>query len=185
MTDERVERAFREHPSFERVDDENDEFETTFTSLDGVVSVIGESSGEESEDESDRREYRVAVTTPGIDAVVAGETVAEVVRDGWFETLERRLADAHTVASADEATPPTVEREGEDVVITVDFVQGDPDRAAEDAKAIVEYVEGTWVQGLIPGYDYREPAAGFRERAKQNYDEGDSGPTGDAGGTPL
>ena len=172
MTGENVARAFRQHPSFETVDDE---FEVTFTPLGGVVTIGEESAG-------DAAEYRVVVTAPDIDAVVEGETVADVVRDGWFDTLERRLDDAHTVADAEEATEPTVERKGEDVVVTVTFRRADPERAAEDAKAIVEYVEGTWVQGLIPGYDYRDPAATFRERARQNYDEGGAG---SRGGTPL
>ncbi|MFC7082541.1 DUF5813 family protein [Halorussus caseinilyticus] len=87
---------------------------------------------------------------------------------------ELRLDDAHTVADAD-AAPPEIEREGTgedaEVVVTVAFDREDPERAAEDALAIAEYVEGTWVQGIIPGYDYREPAAGLRERARQNYDE--------------
>jgi hypothetical protein len=190
MTDERVERAFRQHPSFEQSDDgESDatEFETTFTPFETVVTATA------TENDGDTHEYRVVVRAPQIDAVVEGEDVGEVVQSGWFETLERRLDDAHTVADAEGATPPEIEREGtgEDaaVVVTVAFERADPERAAEDAKAIVEYVEGTWVQGLIPGYDYREPAATFRERARQNYDEGGAGGSGGQpggpGGSPL
>ena len=183
MTEERVQRAFREHPAFEQSDDEASEsqsrFETTFTPFAGVVTAT-DAEGEDTE--SDTTEYRVAVRTPVLDAVVEGEEVAEVVQSGWFETLELRLEDAHTVADAEEATPPTVEREGEEVVVRVTFERDDPERAAEDAKAIVEYVEGTWVQGLIPGYDYREPAAQFRERAHQNYDEGGANGRGGSDG---
>ncbi|WP_276279420.1 DUF5813 family protein [Halorussus caseinilyticus] len=164
MTDERVERAFRDHPDFEQTDD--DRFETPAKPFENVVTV--------SDTEGDAREYRLEARTPMLDAVVEGETVAEVVEDGWFETLELRLDDAHTVADAD-AAPPEIEREGTgedaEVVVTVAFDREDPERAAEDALAIAEYVEGTWVQGIIPGYDYREPAAGLRERARQNYDE--------------
>lgn len=182
MTDENVERAFRQHPSFETVDDGTGEFEVTFTPLGGIVTA-GEDSADD--DAPNRREYRVDVTIPDIDAVVEGETVADVVRDGWFDTLQRRLDDAHTVADAGDATEPTVEREGEageEVVVTVAFERADPEGATEDAKAIVEYVEGTWVQGLIPGYDYREPAATFRERATRNDEEGAGGRTDSAGG---
>jgi hypothetical protein len=186
MTDERVERAFREHPDFEQTGE--NEFETAAKPFETVVLVTegedddgGETSGESS------REYRVAVRTPMLDAVVEGETVAEVVESGWFETLERRLEDVHTVAQSD-ATPPSIERErreredgvgGEAVVVTVEFESSDPEQAVEDALAVAEYVEGTWIQGIIPGYDYREPAASLLERARQNYDEGGSdGPGG-------
>ena len=173
MTDERVERAFRRHPAFEKTGE--NEFDTTTTPFEGIVTVPDA-------DSDATAEYRVVVRTPVLDAVVEGEEVAEVVQTGWFETLELRLEDAHTVADAEEVTPPTIERVGEEVVLTVDFERADPERAAEDAKAIVEFVEGTWVQGLIPGYDYREPAASFRERAQQNYDEGGAGGPGNRSG---
>ncbi|WP_202932580.1 DUF5813 family protein [Halorussus salinus] len=180
MTDESVERAFREHPDFEKTGE--GEFETPQKAFPGVVTASEEAAGD------DARRYEVEVRTPMLDAVVEGEEVAAVVEDGWFETLELRLDDAHTVASAD-AEPPEVEREGEEVVVTAALETADPDRAAEDALAIVEYVEGTWVQGIIPGYDYTGPAASLRERARQNYDEGGgpggadgSGGAGGAGG---
>ncbi len=168
MTDQRIERAFREHPDFEKTGE--GEFETPQKAFPGVVTV------DDATDADGTRRYEIEVRTPMLDAVVEGEEVAEVVEDGWFETLELRLDDAHTVATAD-AEPPDVERAGEEVVVTSALESADPDRAAEDALAIVEYVEGTWVQGIIPGYDYREPAASLRERARQNYDEG-GGPGG-------
>ncbi|WP_321112243.1 DUF5813 family protein [Halorussus salinisoli] len=176
MTDERVERAFRRHPDFEQTGE--NEFETPAKPFENVVTVTDTGS----EDDDD---YRVVVRTPMLDAVVEGEEVAEVVEDGWFETLELRLDDTHTVAGTDSAAPPEVERDGDEVVVTVEFESADPERAAEDALAIAEYVEGTWVQGIIPGYDYREPAASLRENARQNYDDGNGGgpgETGDAGG---
>ncbi|WP_162224425.1 DUF5813 family protein [Halorussus amylolyticus] len=179
MTAENIDRAFRQHPAFEKTDDS--EYETTTTPFEGVVTA------EDDESASDGRDYRVVVRTPVLDAVVEGETVAEVVETGWFETLELRLSDAHTVVETDAASPPEIEREGDEVVVTVEFERADPERAAEDAKAVVDYVEGTWVQGIIPGYDYRDPAASLMERATQNYDEDDSGGHGDSpsGGPPL
>ena len=39
-------------------------------------------------------------------------------------------------------------------------------RAVEDAAALVEYVEGTYVQGVIPGYEYGDPVAGLLDRAR-------------------
>ncbi|WP_208023525.1 DUF5813 family protein [Halorussus pelagicus] len=190
MTDERVERAFRQHPDFERIDDSR--FETPEKPFPGVVAA-SEAAG----DGDATSKYRIEVRTPMLDAVVEGEEVAEVVEDGWFETLELRLGDAHTVANAD-AAPPEIEREGEEVVVTVEFASSDPEQAVEDALAVVEYVEGTWVQGIIPGYDYREPAASLRQNARQNDDEdgsggssgpgssgGPTGPAGGSGGAPL
>ncbi|WP_435175750.1 DUF5813 family protein [Halorussus sp. AFM4] len=189
MTDERVERAFRDHPDFEPTDD--GAFETPAKPFENVVSV---------EEDGDAHRYEVVVRTPTLDAAVEGETVADVVEDGWFETLELRLDDAHEVAETDDAAPPEIEREGDEVVVTVEFASDDPERAAEDALAVAEYVEGTWVQGIIPGYDYRDPAASLRERARQNYGEGErgggeggrssgeggeSGPGGPSGGPPL
>jgi hypothetical protein len=120
-----VERAFRLHDGFERDDDT---YVVTTTPFDGRVSL------------SDPIE--VTVRMPTLSAVVSDDSVADVVETGWFETLELRLEDAHTVVSADEATPPT----------------------------IVDFAEGTWMQGLIPGYDYDEPAAGMLNRAHQSHD---------------
>ncbi|USZ67622.1 DUF5813 family protein [Halorussus salilacus] len=177
MTDETVDRAFRQHPSFEKSGEA--EFEYTATPFEGVVTV----SDSEDADDDATREYRVVVRAPVLDAVVEGETVAEVVRSGWFETLERRLADAHTVTRTESASPPDIRRAGEEVVVVVTFAREDPEYAAEDAQAVVDYVEGTWVQGIIPGYDYREPAAGLLERATENYD--DDGQTGPSGAPPL
>jgi hypothetical protein len=178
MTDGQVERAFREHPDFEQVDD--DRFRTPEKPIPGVVTVIPNADADDAEEAGadDTHHYRVVVRTPMLDAVVEGETVAEVVEDGWFETLELRLEDVDTVVNTDSATPPEIELEGDEVVITVEFDRKDPELAAEDALAVVEYVEGTWVQGIIPGYDYSEPAASLRERARQNYDEGGQGGPG-------
>ncbi|WP_276301942.1 DUF5813 family protein [Halorussus lipolyticus] len=176
MTDESVERAFREHPDFEKTAE--NQFETPQKPFPGVVTVTDE------DDTPDAHHYEVEVRAPMLDAVVEGEAVAEVVEDGWFETLELRLDDAYTVTNADSAEPPEIQREGAgedaEVVVTLEFDRENPEYAAEDALAVVEYVEGTWVQGIIPGYDYRDPAAGLRERARQNYDEGGAGGRGDS-----
>jgi len=46
---------------------------------------------------------------------------------------------------------------------------------------VIDYVEGTYVQGVIPGYEYGEPVAGLLDRAQQNADSDDA----TRGGTPL
>ena len=66
-------------------------------------------------------------------------------------------------------------RDGEDVFVTYGFEWADPDRAAGIAKTFVEYVEGTYVEGVVPGYEYQSPVADLLERASQ----------GEGGGTPL
>ncbi|RBI63340.1 hypothetical protein DMJ13_02010 [halophilic archaeon] len=166
MTDEtRARRSFETHDAFERR--ETGEFVATTTPFDATVRTADEDSDGETDGDA-----AVTVRLPTLDAVVAGETVAEVVEDGWYETLERRLDDVHTVARAEDAVPPEIEREGAEVVLTVSF---STTPTPEDALAVVEYAEGTWVQGIVPGYDYREPAAGLIDRARQNYDDGEEG----------
>jgi hypothetical protein len=44
----------------------------------------------------------------------------------------------------------------------------DERRGVDDAAAFINYVEGTYVQGIIPGYDYREPVARLLDRARQD-----------------
>jgi hypothetical protein len=157
MTDEttRATRAFETHGSFEQ--DGPDEFAVTTTPFDATVRTDDD---------------RVTVRLPTLDAVVAGETVADVVERGWYETLERRLDDAHTVAETDDVSPAELTREDDAAVLTVAF-ESTP--SPHDALAVVEYAEGTWLQGVVPGYEYREPAASLVERARQNYDDDGDG----------
>ena len=151
MTDETTRAAFETRASFER--DGPDAFAVTTTRFDATVRTDDD---------------RVTVRLPTLDAVVAGETVADVVEDGWYETLERRLDDVHTVVETDDASPPELTRDDEQVVLVVAYGSTpEPD----DALAVVDYAEGTWLQGVVPGYDYREPAAGLIEQARQSYDD--------------
>ncbi|QLC33044.1 hypothetical protein EFA46_002080 [Halarchaeum sp. CBA1220] len=107
----------------------------------------------------------VTVRVPTLSAAVTEqETVADVVEEGWLETLELRLEDAPNVTRAEEASPPTVEREGGDVVVEA-VIDARAGHAAEDALAVVNYVEGTWFEGIIPGYDYRPDVQDLRDRA--------------------
>ncbi len=99
---------------------------------------------------------------------MAGETVADVVHEGWFETFERRLEDLDG-ARRTEAEPPSVELDerADTVTVRVGFTAVRPDHGAEDAAALVGYVEGTYLEGVIPGYTYREPVAGLLEEARE------------------
>src|SRR6056297_1563348 len=151
MTDETTRATFETHAALEM--DGPDAFAVTTTRFDATVQT-----GDD----------RVTVRLPTLDAVVAGETVADVVEEGWYQTLERRLDDVHTVVATDDASPPELSRDGDQVVLVVAF---DSTPTPDDALAVVDYAEGTWLQGVVPGYDYREPAAGLIEQARKSYDD--------------
>ena len=163
MTDEStaaIERAFERHEAYER---EDDAFVVSTTAFDGRVTVAAGGV------------YTATVRVPTIQATTVDE-VGEAVADGWFDTLQRRLEDAPKATRADvELARFDVERDGEGVFVTYGFESTDPDRAAGIAKTFVEYAEGTYVEGVIPGYEYESPVADLLERASQ----------GEGGGTPL
>ena len=155
MTDELVRAAERElsaHGAFEARDDG---FAVTTTPFEAAVSVEETNGGVD---------FRVEVRVPTIDAAVADEAVAPVVREGWFETFDRRLQDVDGAlyASVDE---PLVSLRAESVEVEAGFHSSRPPQGVEDAKALVDYVEGTYMEGIIPGYDYDEPVAGLLDRA--------------------
>jgi len=111
--------------------------------------------------------WSVVVEVPTIEAAVDG-AVGDAVAAGWFETLERRLDGVTGVTRTDEVAPPTATREDGTVVVETSFApSGDP---ASEALAVVNYVEGTWFQGLIPGYDYVEEVAAMRQDARRHGD---------------
>src|SRR5699024_1299750 len=104
-------------------------------------------------------DYELRVTVPTLDGA-AEETVESVVEDGWFETFSLRVEDAPDATRI--AIPePTVERVDDTVTVTFEFAHDDPVRAAEAAKILAEFVEGTYIEGVVPGYTYRPPVAGL------------------------
>lgn len=159
MTD--IADAFESHPRFERVSDgwapTTNDWDATVTSEDDAV--------------------RVTVEVPLLDEVVEEETVAPVVEDGWYETLERRLEDVAGVTYA-EVPDLQVTRGGRTVTVEV-TLEPRPGKTADDALAVVNYVEGTWFEGVIPGYPYVEKVQAMREQAHQNAQ------AGERSGTPL
>lgn len=151
---DRAESALRRSDAFAV---ENGAFAVTTTELDAQVTVSGGKDGPPV--------YRVTVIAPTIDSVVADESVAGVVADGWADTFERRLVDPHQVGRGLEPIEPIVAVEEEAVTVRMRFRDADPERGGENARALAEFVEGVWVQGLIPGYTYREPAKTLLDRA--------------------
>lgn len=156
MTDlpERVERTFTRHEAYEAADGPT--FAVTTTPFEAVVAVrAGETVTAE-----------VTVWTPTLSAAT-DDHVADVVEDGWLDTFERRMEDADQALSAGREVDPSVSREGDEVVVEASVEAGSPGTAAGDARALVEYAEGTYMEGVIPGYDYVGPVAGLRQRARQ------------------
>ena len=120
-------------------------------------------------------QYRLTVRAPTLDAAVE-EDAGPAVQDGWFETLSLRLEDAPgAVRGAVDLADLGVETVDDEVVATFTFSVGTAGRAPDVAKAIAEYVEGTYMEGVVPGYTYRGPVAEMLSRARQGED-GDSGP---------
>jgi hypothetical protein len=146
MTDD----AFENHGAFEAHD--LHAYAVTTTPFEATVTVDGET-------------VRLSVWLPTLDATVADETVAPVVADGWYDTLQRRLSDVPDVTSTAADIELAVSRE-DDTVVVETAIEPAPGAAADDAKAIVDFVEGTWVQGVVPGYDYEGPAAQLLAKAK-------------------
>jgi hypothetical protein len=174
MTDElpdSTERAFRRHDAFERESTgERGGFRLRTGRFDARVTAV---------DLGDYRVgYTVTVRAPTLAAAAADE-VGEAVRDGWLETMRRRLEDAPKATRADvELSTFEVERDGDEVVVTFGFEWGNADRAAEVAKTFAEYVEGTYVESVVPGYGYEGVVGELLQGASQ-------GEGGRKGGTPL
>ena len=140
------------------VDDAEDgELVVTSTPFDGRIAAVEADDG--------RIEFDVTVTVPTLSAVVA-DGVADVVEDGWLDTFERRIDTIGDVTAAGHDLAPTVERDGDEVVVAESIRDLNERRGLDDAVAVVDYVEGTYVQGVIPGYEYGEPVSGLISRAR-------------------
>ncbi|MWG34066.1 DUF5813 family protein [Halomarina oriensis] len=161
---EQARRAFDGHDAFSEAD-EGYELQTT--------AFGGRVTAEETEGWALR--YALTVGVPTLDAAVE-EDVGEHLEEGWFETYELRLEDAPgAVRDSVDLEGIDVRTEDGDAVATFTFTFGNADRAPDVAKAIAEYVEGTYMEGIVPGFTYRPPVAGLLSKARQGEDGG-SGP---------
>lgn len=141
---ERAERAFEGHDAFER---DGAAFAVTTTKFSGRVTAA--------ETDDWALEYTLTVYTPMLSAAVADETVGEAVEDGWFETYERRLEDAPMATRIDvELDDLTLRREDGEAVAAFTFTHGNADQVPLIAKTFAEYLEGTYAEGIVPGYEY-------------------------------
>jgi len=163
-TPDAVAEAFRDNEAFTV---EDGRFVTETTVCEATVTVAptaGDRAGA----------FTVTVTVPTIDAAAADE-VGSAVASGWYETFALRLEDAFDVATTSDHEPPSVERGGGVVTATFEYRAWRAGDGVADAKVLVDYVEGTYAQGVIPGYDYEGAVASLVERAT-NRAGGDGGP---------
>ncbi|ELZ49576.1 hypothetical protein C464_03841 [Halorubrum coriense DSM 10284] len=158
---DRVRRAFGDHGSFER---DGDGWVSTTTAFDGRVRAEPADEG--------RVRFAVTVRVPTLSAVAA-DGVADVVEDGWADTFERRAVDVGGVTRKDREFDPAVERDGDEITVSYALVDINERRGVDDAGALIDFVEGTYVQGVIPGYEYTAPVSDLLSAARQ---QGGGGP---------
>ncbi|MFB6302689.1 MAG: DUF5813 family protein [Haloferacaceae archaeon] len=154
---DRARRAFRDHDGFEPAPEPHT-FRPVTTPFDVAVSVAGREDGAVG--------FEVVVRVPTLAAAVE-DHVAAVVEDGWYETFELRITDVGDVTRGDHDLDPTVRRAGDEAVVELAYADIDPRRGVADAMAFVNFVEGTYVQGVVPGYEYREPVADILAEARR------------------
>jgi len=144
------------------------QYTITTTVFDATVTVT---------DDDGSAAFAVSVRVPMLDAATA-DRVAPVVEDGWFDTFALRVADVGGALRGSDDLDVDVTREGDEAVISTELTDLDAKRGATDAVAVADYVEGTYVEGIIPGYDYTEPVTALIQRATDAAG-------GSQGGTPL
>jgi len=160
----RVRRAANDHDAVSG-DGPDGTLAVTSTPFDAAIAVAEADDG--------RIEFDVTVSVPTLSAVTEDE-VADVVEDGWLDTFERRIAAVGDVTAAGHDLDLTVERDGDEVTVTESIRDVNERRGLNDAVAVVDFVEGTYVQGVIPGYEYGEPVTGLISSARAaGGDEGD------------
>lgn len=149
--------AFREQPGFHERGEGVFEFEAL--DFEGRVTLDGDT-------------VHLHLELPTIDTAVIGETVAPVVAEGWFKTFERRVGDVSTAISGPVGEPRVEEGDGTvHVRIEIGGNSHGGSNLAETARHAANYVESTWVEGIIPGYDYESRVQAIRDRAMSTGEE--------------
>ncbi|GAB7018523.1 DUF5813 family protein [Halostagnicola bangensis] len=181
MTDQppAVERELESHDAFTPRDDgDGHQLETTV-----FETIVTADEGEGKRD----GKFHVTISVPTLSAATnddAGPSVDQIVEDGWFETLERRLEDTFSLAHTSTHEEPTLERGSDEVRVILEYVAWDAGEGVEDAKTLIEYVEGTYAQGIVPGYEYEGEAAALLENAQSQGQQAADG-NGESGGMPM
>ncbi|RRJ32369.1 DUF5813 family protein [Halocatena pleomorpha] len=165
-TDAAVRRAFERHETYA---DADEGFVVETTVFDSRVVI----------ETSDETVYTLTIRTPTLASAVE-EDVGDNLLDGWFETFERRVADASKAVRADIELTADVHSEEGEAIVTLQFPFEKAERAPAVVQAMTEYVEGTYVEGVVPGFTYRPPVSGLLANATHS-EETDH----DQGGGPL
>mgnify|MGYP000093604650 CR=1 FL=1 len=158
----RVRRAFADHGSFEPADDAG-VWTSETTAFDGTVRAEPAEDG--------RVRFAVTVRVPTLSAATADE-VAEVVEEGWTETFELRVVDVGGVTRGDREFDPTVAVGDDEITVELELTDINERRGVDDAGALIDFVEGTYVQSVIPGYEYVDPVAGLLSAARRQGNDG-------------
>jgi hypothetical protein len=153
-TSDRVANAVEDHRAFEPTGELT--FHSTTTTFDAVVDATVTDDGVS---------FAVTVTVPMLSAVT-DDDLAPIVEDGWYETFERRVTDLGAIFRTDRELTPQLTRDDGEAVVTATLTDRNIDRGVDDAAALIDFVEGTYVQGVIPGYTYTDPVAGLLEQAR-------------------
>jgi hypothetical protein len=149
-------RAVDSHRAFDPESDAETTFVSTTTAFDGVVDA---------ESTDDGVSFAVTVTVPML-STVTDDDLAPIVEDGWYETFERRVTDVGAIFRIERELTPAVSHDGSEAVVTATLTDRNVERGVDDAAALIDFVEGTYVQGIIPGYTYTDPVAGLLEQAR-------------------
>ena len=158
---DRIRRAFADHGSFEP--DGEGGWTAEATPFDAAVRAEPVAEG--------RVRFAVTVRVPTLAATTA-DAVADVVEEGWIETFERRVVDVGGVTRGDHEFDPTVAVGDEEIAVEFELTDVNERRGVDDAGALIDFVEGTYVQGVIPGYEYTEPLDGLIATARQQGNSG-------------
>lgn len=142
--------TLRSHPEFSEA--KPDEFVVDGLDFDGTVHIEDGAT-------------RLKLELPTLDAVVEGETVAEVVQTGWAETFEARAVDVTNLSSVPQ-TEPAIHAGADRIEVTM-TVEGDESIDPDGLIHAANFVESVWVEGIIPGYDYEKRVQAIRERAAE------------------
>ncbi|MFB6163013.1 MAG: DUF5813 family protein [Halococcoides sp.] len=113
--------------------------------------------------------WTVEVRVPTIDTV-ATDSVGAAVQEDWVETFRRRAREAENATRRSVDPEVSIDRTDETIVVTYAFEERAVPRALEVARDIALFVEGTYVQGAIPGYEYEPPLSTLLTRATENGD---------------
>ncbi|UPM41685.1 DUF5813 family protein [Halocatena salina] len=165
-TDAAVRRAFERHETYTDADEGFVVETTVFDSR-----VVAEASEE--------TVYTLTIRTPTLAGAVE-EDVGDNLLAGWFETFERRVEDAPKAVRAEIDLTVDMHSEDGEAIVTLQFPFDRPDRAPAVVKAMAEYVEGTYVEGVVPGFTYRPPVSELLADATHSEET-----EHDRGGGPL